>query len=106
MISSGLVYAFGLFMMSQSTTEAGLVLNIGVLMGIGSSGIALPMLLSIVGRVAPEENRTFWLAIVVSGGTAGQMIIVPLSHYMITHSGWVFAAIVLAIDAGPNSEIH
>ncbi len=99
LIISGLVYASGLFMMSQATTEAGLVLSIGFLMGIGSSGIALPMLLSIVGRVAPEERRTFWLAVVVSGATAGQMLIVPLSNYMISSQGWVFATIVLATMA-------
>ena len=99
LMASGIIYAFGLFMMSQATTEAGLVISIGFLMGIGSSGIALPMLLSIVGRVAPEEKRTFWLAIVVSGGTAGQMLIVPLSNYMIGQAGWVFATIVLATMA-------
>jgi predicted MFS family arabinose efflux permease len=99
LILSGFVYASGLMLMSQSTTEAGLILNVGVLMGIGSSGIALPMLLSIVGRVAPPERRTFWLAVVVSGATAGQMLIVPFSHYMISNRGWVFAAIVLGVMA-------
>jgi len=99
LMASGIIYAFGLFMMSQATTETGLVISIGFLMGIGSSGIALPMLLSIVGRVAPEEKRTFWLAVVVSGGTAGQMLIVPLSNYMIGQAGWVFATIVLATMA-------
>ncbi|MBK17846.1 MAG: MFS transporter [Rhodospirillaceae bacterium] len=99
LVISGLIYAFGLFMMSQSTTQAGLVISIGFLMGIGSSGIALPMLLSIVGRVAPEERRTFWLAVVVSGGTAGQMLIVPFSNYMIGKEGWVFTCIVLAVMA-------
>lgn len=99
LILSGLLYAFGLYMMSQSTSEFGLVLNVGVFMGLGSAGIALPMLLSIVGRVAPEKWRTFWLGIVVSGGTAGQMLIVPLSHYMITSRGWVFATIALATMA-------
>ncbi|MDA1324434.1 MAG: MFS transporter [Proteobacteria bacterium] len=99
LIISGLVYAFGLYMMSQATTETGLIVSIGFLMGLGSSGIALPMLLSIVGRVAPEERRTFWLAVVVSGGTAGQMLIVPLSNWMIGSQGWVFATIVLATMA-------
>ena len=99
LMTSGLIYAFGFFMMSQATSETGLVLSIGFLMGIGSSGIALPMLLSIVGRVAPEERRTFWLAVVVSGGTAGQMLIVPLSNWMIGREGWVFATIVLATMA-------
>ena len=99
LIVSGLIYAAGLFMMSQATTETGLLVSVGFMMGIGSSGIALPMLLSIVGRVAPEERRTFWMAIVVSGGTAGQMLIVPLSNWMIGNQGWVFATIVLATMA-------
>jgi predicted MFS family arabinose efflux permease len=99
LVGAGIVYAAGLMFMSQSTSEFGLVLNVGLLMGLGSSGIALPMLLSIVGRVAPEKNRTFWLAVVVSGATAGQMLIVPFSHYMITNQGWVFAAIVLGVMA-------
>ena len=99
LLISGLVYAFGLFMMSQATTETELTISIGFLMGLGSSGIALPMLLSIVGRVAPEERRTFWLAVVVSGGTAGQMLIVPLSNWLIGSEGWVFATIVLATMA-------
>lgn len=99
LVMSGLVYAAGLLLMAQSTTEVGLVLNVGLLMGIGSSGIALPMLLSIVGRVAPERRRTFWLASVVSGATAGQMLIVPLSHHMITNQGWQIAAIMLGVMA-------
>jgi MFS family permease len=99
LILSGMVYSAGLILMAQSTTEVGLVINVGVLMGIGSSGIALPMLLSIVGRVAPPERRTFWLAAVVSGATAGQMLIVPFSHHMISNRGWVFAAIVLGVMA-------
>ena len=99
LLISGLVYAFGLYMMSQSTTGPELLVSIGFLMGLGSSGVALPMLLSIVGRVAPEERRTFWMAIVVSGGTAGQMLIVPLSNWMIGNQGWVFATIVLATMA-------
>ncbi|MEK9846685.1 MAG: MFS transporter [Rhodospirillaceae bacterium] len=99
LIISGLLYAYGLFMMSQSTTEFGLILNVGVIMGLGSAGIALPMLLSIVGRVAPEKWRTFWLGIVVSGGTAGQMLIVPLSHYLISSRGWIYATIILATMA-------
>ncbi len=99
LVMSSVLYAAGLMLMARSTTEAELVINVGLLMGIGSAGIALPMLLSIVGRVAPEENRTFWLAVVVSGGTAGQMLIVPLSHRMISGQGWVFAATVLGFMA-------
>ena len=39
LLISGLVYAFGLYMMSQSTTGPELLVSIGFLMGLGSSGI-------------------------------------------------------------------
>lgn len=97
LIISALVYSLGLYSMSQSVSAQGLVISIGFLTGLGSSGVALPMLLSIVGRVAPEKQRVLWLSIVVSGGTAGQMLIVPLSHNMISMWGWVAAATVLTV---------
>lgn len=97
LVISALLYTFGLYSMSQSVSAEGLVFSIGFLTGLGSSGVALPILLSIAARVAPEKQRTLWLSIVVSGATAGQMIIVPLSHNMISVWGWVTAAIVLSI---------
>ena len=96
LIVSGLLYSFGLLMMSHSVSATGLVISIGFLTGLGSSGVALPMLLSIAGRVAPEDRRGLWLGIVTSGGTLGQMLIVPLSHAMIAIWGWIAAAMVLA----------
>ena len=96
LISAALLYAFGMFMMTQSTSPEGFVISIGLLTGIASSGIAMPILLSVAGRVASEQRRTFYLGVVTSGATAGQMLIVPLSHSMISAHGWVWAATMLA----------
>ena len=96
LIISGTLYCFGFVMMTQSVTEQGFFFSIGLLIGLGSSGCALPMLLSLVGRVAPEEKRTLWFGIVTSGGTAGQFLVVPMTQGMITSWGWVNAATVLA----------
>jgi predicted MFS family arabinose efflux permease len=96
LITSGTLYCLGFVMMTQSVTEEGFFFSIGLLIGLGSSGCAFPLLLSLVGRVAPEEKRTFWFGIVTSGGTAGQFLLVPLSQGMITNWGWVNAASVLA----------
>lgn len=95
MMAAALLYALGLFTTAQATGAEGLVLGLGLLAGLGSSGVSLSMVLSIVARVAPEKSRTFWLSIVVSGGTAGQMLIVPMSHTMISEWGWVSATLVL-----------
>jgi predicted MFS family arabinose efflux permease len=96
LISAALLYAFGMLMMTQSTSPEGFVISIGLLTGVASSGIAMPILLSVAGRVASEQRRTFYLGVVTSGATAGQMLIVPLSHNMISVHGWVWAATMLA----------
>jgi len=95
-VISSLIYAGGLVGMAHAETPADLVFNIGVLTGIGSAGVAMPLLLSIVSRVSTERQRSFWLACVVSGSTAGQLLIVPLIHQLIATVGWSQAAIVLA----------
>ena len=97
LVTSALLFALGLFGMSQSVTAAGLVFNIGFLTGVGAAGVALPLLLSIVGRIAPAGRRTFWFAIVVSGGTAGQMLLVPFTHRLIAEAGWVSASMILGV---------
>ena len=96
LILSGTLYFLGFVAMTQSTTESGFLFSIGFLIGLGASGCALPLLLSLIGRVASEKSRTFWFGIVTSGGTAGQFLIVPMSQGMISNWGWYDAALVLA----------
>ena len=96
LIGAALLYSFGLYSMSLATTPEGFVVSIGFISGVGSAGIALPILLSIAGRVTPEKWRALALGIVTSGATAGQMLIVPFSHSLIADYGWVSAVTTLA----------
>ncbi len=96
---AGLLYAAGIFLMSQATTPGEMLGGAGVVAGIGLAGVGLPLLLSIVGRVAPEQRRTMWLAIVTAGATAGQLALVPASQVLIDSLGWVAALVVLAAGA-------
>ncbi len=54
------------------------------------------MLLSIVGRVAPENRRSLWLGIVSAGGTGGQMFIVPLNSWLLARMDWTDAILILS----------
>ncbi len=97
LVTGGVLYSAGLFAMANSVTPGGMLFSIGFLTGLGASGCALPMLLSIVGRLATEQKRSLWLGVVTSGGTMGQFLIVPLTQGMIAGWGWVSAALVLGI---------
>ena len=96
LVLSGTLYLLGFLAMSQSTTESGFLFSVGFMIGLGASGCALPMLLSLVGRVAPEKSRTLWFGIVTSGGTMGQFLVVPLSQGLISSMGWPTTVLILA----------
>ena len=93
---AGLLYASGIFMMSQATTPHAMVLSAGFLGGIGSSGCALSLILAIASRVAPEEKRSLWLGLITSGGTGGQLVLVPLGAKLMEYHGWYVALVSLA----------
>ena len=96
---SGALYAVGVFLISQSTTQGGMILSAGFLSGLGLAGVGLPLMLAVVGQAAPEEKRSLWLGIVTAGGTAGQMVIVPVSQGLIDGFGWYAAILILSAAA-------
>lgn len=91
-----LLYALGLCLMAFSTSPTGMLIGGGVLVGLGVSGCGMPLLLGAVGRFAPEERRSAWFGLVTAGGTLGQLVVVPLSQWLIVDFGWSKALLVLA----------
>jgi predicted MFS family arabinose efflux permease len=98
-LTGGVVYFAGLWIMSHSVTPAGMMLGGGLLAGMGLSACGMPILLSVVGRIAPEKKRSAWLGLVVAGATAGQLALIPLTQYAITAHGWAAAMVALAVGA-------
>lgn len=96
MVCAGACFALGIYLISQSTTQGGMILSGGFLAGMGVAGIGLPLMLAVVGQAAPEAKRSMWLGIVTAGGTAGQMLVVPLSQGFIDQFGWSAAIIILS----------
>ena len=95
-VAAGLLYTVGLFFMSQAMTPGGMVVSVGLIAGVAAGGCGLPLLLSVVGRVAPENKRSLWLGITTAGGTAGQFLLVPACQWLISTFGWASAMLVLA----------
>jgi MFS family permease len=96
LVIGGALYALGIFLLSQASSELHLSLTVGVISGLASAGCGLPMLLSVVGRVAPEKQRSLWMGIVSAGGTGGQMFLVPLNGYLLSRMDWTDAIIILS----------
>lgn len=99
MLVAAVVYAFGLFMMTEAITPTGMLLSTSVLGGAGSAGCALSLVLAVASRVAPEKSRGLWLGIIVSGGTGGQLVLIPGAQLIIDTYGWNTALLALAACA-------
>ena len=92
----GFLHALGMYLLSAAVSELHLTLSVASLAASAAAGCGLPMLLSVVGRVAPEERRSLWLGIVSAGGTGGQMFLVPLNGFLLARMDWTDAMIILA----------
>lgn len=95
--AAGAMYSLGILLMSQSVTPTGMLLSAGLLGGVGSAGCALSLVLAIASRVAPENKRSLWLGIITSGGTGGQLVLVPAGQLVMNEHGWVVALIALGL---------
>lgn len=67
------------------------------LIGLGSAGVGTSVVLGAVGRAARNENRTFYLGIVMAGGSFGQFIILPIATILIDLFQWSMSLIYLSI---------
>lgn len=60
----------------------------GFLVGLGVSGTAFGLILSVVGRATPEEKRSQALALTAALGSLGQMVLPAASGWMVDVMGW------------------
>ncbi|NKB20676.1 MAG: MFS transporter [Alphaproteobacteria bacterium] len=97
-VSAGLIiYAAGLWMMSESVTPLGITLSTGLVTGLGMSATSFPIILAVVGRSVSEERRSLFLGIASAGGSSGMVIVVPFAQYFISDTGYTVALVVLAL---------
>jgi len=84
--ASVLFLGLGFFLMSRISTIWQLYLVFGVIVGIGMSGLWVPML-STVSRWF-VKRRGMMMGVVLSGASLGMMIMPPLATWLITTYGW------------------
>jgi predicted MFS family arabinose efflux permease len=96
LIGGAILYAFGLVMMSISSTSMELNLSAGILIGIALGCSGFSIVFGVVGRAVPAEKRTTALGIVGAAGSFGQFIMLPYGQTLITSLGWHTALLILA----------
>ena len=92
----GLVYALGLYLMSQSTSGADLNFSGGLLVGMALSATTFAVVLAAIGRSVSAEKRAMALGLASAGGSFGQFAMVPTGQAFIATYGWSVTLVLLA----------
>ncbi|MDT8345823.1 MAG: MFS transporter [Thermohalobaculum sp.] len=98
------VYLVGMLMSAYGQTPLAQHAGAGVMVGLGISGTAFGLILSVVGRATPEARRGQALALTAAFGSLGQMAMPALAGLMVQAIGWqttllVFTAMLLPMAA-------
>ncbi|MEX2449404.1 MAG: MFS transporter [Rhodospirillales bacterium] len=93
----GLLYTGGLYMMATAQTPGEIVFSNGFMIGFALSGCGYPVILAVIGRSVPERKRSLFLGIGSTGGSSGQLLMIPVSQFFITSAGWAMALLYLMV---------
>jgi len=88
------LYALGLVAMTQATTPLMLDLSAGVLVGFGMSGCSFALVVGALGKLVPENWRTFAFGAGTAAGSFGQFAFSPLAVGLIDAFSWQTALMV------------
>ncbi|MGP5324856.1 MFS transporter [Vreelandella titanicae] len=98
-VVGGLLYALGLLFMSLSTSELGMTVSAGLLIGLGLSGTTFSVILGAVGRAVAPEKRSMAMGIVSAAGSFGQFAMLPGTLGLLEWLGWAAALMAMAAIA-------
>jgi MFS family permease len=102
-LSAGaILYAAGIYLMAHSNTPGMLYITAGVLIGFGLSGCAMPAIIGALGKLVPENWRSFAFGAGTAAGSFGQFLYSPIAVSLMDSFGWqttllIFACLLLLI---------
>ncbi|WP_313739492.1 MFS transporter [Pseudomonas sp.] len=96
-IVGGVLYCIGLMLMALADSPWSLSLSAGLLIGIGLSGTSFSVILGVVGRAVPVEQRSMAMGIASAAGSFGQFVMLPGTLGMIQWLGWSAALLTLGL---------
>ena len=88
-------YALGIFLLSNPNSEFKLF-SATTLMGFGLGGAGMATMVSIVGKVAPINKRSFAMGLVAAAASFGQFAVIVPTMWMNKEFGWQTSLMVLA----------
>ena len=72
LVAGAVMYALGLFGMSQADTPLMLMLSTGVMLGVAQAGTTYAVVYGVIGRNVPAERRSWAMGMAAAAGSFGQ----------------------------------
>ncbi|MTI18707.1 MFS transporter [Rhodobacteraceae bacterium RKSG542] len=95
-IIGAVLYAAGLYLMTQVSSPLEFQLTAGVLMGAGIGFSSFGIILSAFARTIPVQQRSIAFGLGTAAGSFGQFLFAPLGQALIDGFGWQQSLLVLA----------
>jgi len=99
MVIGAVLLAVGAVLTPRMTSDAGLVLTLGVMSAAGAAAGSFSILLGIAAQRLPPERRSSAAGIINAGGSLGQFVFAPLMQLIISAAGWATAMFATAAAA-------
>ena len=96
LMAGAVTLAAGAVLTTAVSSEAGLILAVGVLFAAGAAGGSFSVLIGATARRLSPERRALASGVINAGGSLGQFLLAPLSQLLISMFGWMTAMYVLA----------
>src|ERR671914_1830890 len=93
----GVLYVAGVALMAVSDTPLAFNLTAGVLVGLGLAGGSFTIVIAALGRLVPEEKRSWAMGLATAAGSLGQFAFAPLGQVFLADYGWQSALLLLAL---------
>jgi predicted MFS family arabinose efflux permease len=94
-VAGGLVLAAGTVATPFATSEAGLILTLGLLSAAGAGAASFSILIGATARQLPPQRRAFASGFINAGASLGQLVFAPLNQVLIAAFGWVNALLTM-----------
>ncbi|WP_246633682.1 MFS transporter [Pseudonocardia nigra] len=95
----GLSYALGIGLAAQAYEPAHFGLTVGCMGGMGLGAAGFAVVLAAMARAVPPAKRSFAMGLGTAAGSAGQFLLVPVTHVFLHVHGWANAYLFLAVAA-------
>jgi len=98
-VAGGLLLAAGVSAAPFVSSEAGMIVTLGLLMQAGAGAGSFSILIGATARSLPAERRAFAAGFINAGGSFGQFVFAPLNQALIALLGWANALIAMGAIA-------